>query len=417
MPNDSTEKDNLDSTSMDNEKVKEIIEIIQRGSEEILVEADLKKKIIFSLQKGKPLNIKLGLDPTSPDLHLGHTVVLMKLRELQKLGHKVTLLIGDFTAKIGDPSGRNTTRPVLTEEEIEENSRTYFEQVGLIMDMDAVVIRKNSEWANALSSSEMIRLAGVTTVARMLERDDFTKRYQSGKSISLHEFLYPLLQGYDSVVLNSDIELGGTDQKFNLLMGRDVQRFFGQEVQCILTMPILEGLDGVDKMSKSKNNYVGLKDDADQMFGKIMSLSDELMWRYIDLLTFKSDSEKKKLKQSVLEGLNPKNIKIELAVDIVERFYDRGTALKVANEFEERFKNNKIPESIEEKVFKGEGFDIIFLLKNTGLVRSTSDAFRSIQQGSVRVNGQKVLERELVLKNGCYVLQVGKRSFIRVRVE
>ena len=417
MPNESTEKDNLDSTSMDNEKVKEIIEIIQRGSEEILVEADLKKKIIFSLQKGKPLNVKLGLDPTSPDLHLGHTVVLMKLRELQKLGHKVTLLIGDFTAKIGDPSGRNTTRPVLTEEEIEENSRTYFEQVGLILDMDAVVIRKNSEWANALSSSEMIRLAGVTTVARMLERDDFTKRYQSGKSISLHEFLYPLMQGYDSVVLNSDLELGGTDQKFNLLMGRDVQRFFGQDVQCILTMPILEGLDGVDKMSKSKNNYVGLKDDADQMFGKIMSVSDELMWRYIDLLTFKSDSEKKKLKQSVLEGLNPKNIKIELAVDIVERFYDRGTALKVANEFEERFKNNKIPESIEEKVFKGEGFDIIFLLKNTGLVRSTSDAFRSIQQGSVRVNGQKVLERELVLKNGCYVLQVGKRSFIRVRVE
>ena len=417
MPNDSTEKDNLDSTSMDNEKVKEIIEIIQRGSEEILVEADLKKKIIFSLQKEKPLNVKLGLDPTSPDLHLGHTVVLMKLRELQKLGHKVTLLIGDFTAKIGDPSGRNTTRPVLTEEEIEENSRTYFEQVGLILDMDEVVIRKNSEWANALSSSEMIRLAGVTTVARMLERDDFTKRYQSGKSISLHEFLYPLMQGYDSFVLNSDLELGGTDQKFNLLMGRDVQRFFGQDVQCILTMPILEGLDGVDKMSKSKNNYVGLKDDADQMFGKIMSVSDELMWRYIDLLTFKSDSEKKKLKQSVLEGLNPKNIKIELASDIVERFYDRGTALKVANEFEERFKNNKIPESIEEKVFKGEGFDIIFLLKNTGLVRSTSDAFRSIQQGSVRVNGQKVLERELVLKNGCYVLQVGKRSFIRVRVE
>ena len=417
MPNDFTEKDNLDSTNMDNEKVKEIIEIIQRGSEEILVEADLKKKIIFSLQKEKPLNVKLGLDPTSPDLHLGHTVVLMKLRELQKLGHKVTLLIGDFTAKIGDPSGRNTTRPVLTEEEIEENSRTYFEQVGLILDMDAVVIRKNSEWANVLASSEMIRLAGVTTVARMLERDDFTKRYQSGKSISLHEFLYPLMQGYDSVVLNSDLELGGTDQKFNLLMGRDVQRFFGQDVQCILTMPILEGLDGVDKMSKSKNNYVGLKDDADQMFGKIMSLSDELMWRYIDLLTFKSDSEKNKLKQSVLEGLNPKNIKIELAVDIVERFYDRGTALKVANEFEERFKNNKIPESIEEKVFKGEGFDIIFLLKNTGLVRSTSDAFRSIQQGSVRVNGQKVLERELVLKNGCYVLQVGKRSFIRVRVE
>ena len=417
MPNYSNEKDNLDSTNIDNEKVKEIIEIIQRGTEEILVEADLKKKLIFSLKKGKPLNIKLGLDPTSPDLHLGHTVVLMKLRELQNLGHKVTLLIGDFTAKIGDPSGRNTTRPVLTDEEIEENSRTYFEQVGLILHMDTVVIRKNSEWANTLSSSEMIRLAGVTTVARMLERDDFTKRYQSGKSISLHEFLYPLMQGYDSVVLNTDLELGGTDQKFNLLMGRDVQRFFGQDVQCILTMPILEGLDGVDKMSKSKNNYVGLKDDADQMFGKIMSLSDELMWRYIDLLTFKSDSEKKKLKQSVLEGRNPKNIKIELAFDIVERFYDRGTALKAANDFEERFKNNKMPESIEEKVFKGEGFDIVFLLKNTGLVRSTSDAFRSIQQGAVRVDGQKVFERGLVLKNGCFVLQVGKRSFIRVRVE
>ena len=417
MPNDSTEKDNLDSTNIDNEKVKEIFEIIQRGTEEILVEGDLKKKLTFSLQEGKPLNVKLGLDPTSPDLHLGHTVVLMKLRELQKLGHKVTLLIGDFTAKIGDPSGRNTTRPVLTDDEIEENSRTYFEQVGLILDMDAVVIRKNSEWANTLSSSEMIRLAGVTTVARMLERDDFTKRYQSGKSISLHEFLYPLMQGYDSVVLNSDLELGGTDQKFNLLMGRDVQRFFGQDVQCILTMPILEGLDGVDKMSKSKNNYIGLKDEANQMFGKIMSISDELMWRYIDLLTFKSDDEKKKLKQSVLEGQNPKNIKIELASDIVERFYNRETALKVANDFEERFKNNKIPESIDEKVFKGESFDIVFLLKNTGLVRSTSDAFRSIQQGAVRVDGQKVLERELVLKNGCYVLQVGKRSFIRVRVE
>ena len=417
MPNDSTEKDNPNFTNIDNEKVKEIFEIVKRGSEEILVEADLKKKINFSLQEGKPLNIKLGLDPTSPDLHLGHTVVLMKLRELQKLGHKVTLLIGDFTAKIGDPSGRNTTRPVLTDDEIEENSRTYFEQVGLILDMDAVVIRKNSEWANALSSAEMIRLAGVTTVARMLERDDFTKRYQSGKSISLHEFLYPLMQGYDSVVLNSDLELGGTDQKFNLLMGRDVQRFFGQDVQCILTMPILEGLDGVEKMSKSKNNYVGLKDDADQMYGKIMSLSDELMWRYIDLLTFKSDNEKKKLEQSVLEGLNPKNIKIELASDIVERFYDRETALKVANDFEERFKNNKIPEFIDEKVFKGKEFDIVFLLKNTGLVRSTSDAFRSIQQGAVRVDGQKVIERELVLKNGSYVLQVGKRNFIRVRVE
>ena len=417
MPNDSIAKDNLDSTNIDDEKVKETIEIIRRGSEEILVEGDLKKKLISSLQEGKPLNVKLGLDPTSPDLHLGHTVVLMKLRELQKLGHKVTLLIGDFTAKIGDPSGRNTTRPVLTDDEIEENSRTYFEQVGLIIDMDAVVIKKNSEWANTLSSSEMIRLAGITTVARMLERDDFTKRYQSGKSISLHEFLYPLMQGYDSVVLNSDLELGGTDQKFNLLMGRDVQRFFGQDVQCILTMPILEGLDGVDKMSKSKNNYIGLKDEAAQMFGKIMSLSDELMWRYIDLLTFKSDNEKKKLKQSVLEGQNPKNIKIGLASDIVERFYNRETALKVANDFEERFKNNKIPESIDEKVFKGESFDIVFLLKNTGLVRSTSDAFRSIQQGAVRVDGQKVLERELILKNGCYVLQVGKRSFIRVRVE
>ena len=231
MSNDSTEKDNLDSTNIDNEQVKEIFQIIQRGTEEILVEGDLKKKLTFSLQEGIPLNVKLGLDPTSPDLHLGHTVVLMKLRELQKLGHKVTLLIGDFTAKIGDPSGRNTTRPVLTDDEIEENSRTYFEQVGLILDMDAVVIRNNSEWANTLSSSEMIRLAGVTTVARMLERDDFTKRYQSGKSISLHEFLYPLLQGYDSVVLNADLELGGTDQKFNLLMGRDVQRFFGQDVQ------------------------------------------------------------------------------------------------------------------------------------------------------------------------------------------
>ncbi len=417
MSNDSTEKDNLDSTNIDNEQVKEIFEIIQRGTEEILVEGDLKKKLTFSLQKGKPLNIKLGLDPTSPDLHLGHTVVLMKLRELQKLGHKVTLVIGDFTAKIGDPSGRNTTRPVLTDDEIGENSRTYFEQVGLILDMDAVVIRNNSEWANTLSSSEVIRLAGITTVARMLERDDFTKRYQSGKSISLHEFLYPLMQGYDSVVLNSDLELGGTDQKFNLLMGRDVQRYFGQDVQCILTMPILEGLDGVDKMSKSKNNYIGLKDEATQMFGKIMSISDELMWRYIDLLTFKSDDQKKKLKQSVLEGKNPKNIKIELASDIVARFYNRETALKVANDFEERFKNNKIPESIDEKVFKGESFDIVFLLKNTGLVRSTSDAFRSIQQGAVRVDGQKVLERELVLKNGCYVLQVGKRSFIRVRVE
>jgi len=417
MPNYFTEKDNLDSTNIDHEKVKETIEIIRRGSEEILVEADLKNKIILSLQEGKPLNIKLGLDPTSPDLHLGHTVVLMKLRELQNLGHKVTLLIGDFTAKIGDPSGRNTTRPVLTDDEIEENSRTYFEQVGLILHMDAVVIRKNSEWFDSLSSSEIIRLAGVTTVARMLERDDFTKRYQFGKSISLHEFLYPLMQGYDSVVLNSDLELGGTDQKFNLLMGRDVQRFFGQEVQCILTMPILEGLDGVDKMSKSKNNYVGLKDDADQMFGKIMSLSDELMWRYIDLLTTKSDGEKKKLKQGVLEGLNPKNIKIELASEIVERFYDREIALKVANDFEERFKNNKIPEVIDEKVFKGRDFDIVFLLKNTGLVRSTSDAFRSIQQGAVRVDGQKVIERGLVLKNGRYVLQVGKRNFIRVRVE
>ncbi len=417
MSGNSREKDNPDTEYTDADYVKEVFETFQRGSEEILVEEELKNKIVLSVQNQKPLNVKLGLDPTSPDLHLGHTVVLMKLRELQKLGHQVTLLIGDFTAAIGDPSGRNSTRPILTNDEIEQNSRTYFEQVGLILDMGNVQIRKNSEWSDKLSSSDMIKLASVTTVARMLERDDFTRRYQSGKSIALHEFIYPLMQGYDSVVLNSDLELGGTDQKFNLLMGRDVQRFFGQNCQCILTMPILEGLDGVDKMSKSKNNYIGLKDKPEDMFGKLMSVSDELMWRYIDLLTFKSEDEKTKLKQSVSDGFNPKNIKIELATEIVTRFYNRETAQKAARDFEDRFKNNKIPNSIIEKVFIGEQFDIIFLLKNTGLASSTSSAIRSIKQGSVRIDGQKVLEGAHSLKKGSYVLQVGKRSFIRVKVQ
>ena len=392
------------------------LESIKRGAQDILVEEELKKKLVRSAKLNKPLNVKLGLDPTSPDLHLGHTVVLVKLRQLQDLGHVATLIIGDFTASIGDPSGRNITRPVLEERDITENARTYFDQVSHILDMEKVTIKKNSEWLYNLSAMELVKIASMTTVARMIERDDFSKRYETGKSIALHEFIYPLMQGYDSVVTRADVELGGTDQKFNLLMGRDLQRNFNQEPQCVITMPILEGLDGIEKMSKTKGNHVALSDTPTEMFGKLMSISDDLMWRFIDLLTFRDDREIQDLKRKVSSGFNPKDLKVEFASEIVERFHGKTSACAAVNDFEARFKKNQLPENMNEKTFSGKSFDLIFLLKNTGLVKSTSDGFRSIEQGAVKVDGHKVLERNTKFGAGDYILQVGKRRFIKVLV-
>ena len=401
---------NIDSTLL------EELNIFKYGIEELLVESELINKLKNSRIEKKPLRIKLGLDPTSSDLHLGHTVVLVKLRQLQDLGHKIILLIGDFTSLIGDPTGRSITRPSLSQEEIKENSKTYFDQAGLILNMNKTEIKYNSEWCKELGAHGVIDLASKITVARMLERDDFTKRYKAGVSISIHEFLYPLVQGYDSVILKSDLEVGGTDQKFNLLMGRELQRDFGQEAQCILTMPILEGLDGIEKMSKSKNNYIGLTEPPDEMFGKIMSLSDSLMWRYIDLLSLQSKKDIEKIKEQTKEGLNPRDVKSSFALEIVERFYNKKTAKNALQEFETRFKYNKTPKDLFEKSFFGEEFDLIYLLKNTGLVVSSSEGFRLIKQGGVRIDGEKLIDRNAKLKKGSYVLQVGKRKVIKIKI-
>ncbi|MEY3724371.1 MAG: hypothetical protein RLZZ365_306 [Pseudomonadota bacterium] len=394
-------------------RVLEAMTVTKRGCEELLVEADWLQKLARSEATHKPLRIKLGLDPTAPDIHLGHTVVLNKLRQLQDLGHTVIFLIGDFTSMIGDPSGRNSTRPPLTPEEIAVNAKTYYQQASIILDPTKTEVRYNSEWCDALGARGMITLAAKYTVARMLERDDFTKRYRGGVPISVHEFLYPLMQGYDSVALQSDLELGGTDQKFNLLVGRELQKEYGQEPQCILTMPLLVGLDGVEKMSKSKGNYIGINEPANEMFGKVMSISDELMWSYFTLLSFRPMAEIDLMKQEVAAGRNPRDCKVLLGQEIVARFHSQGAAEKALEDFNHRAKGG-IPDDIPALELTGAPLGIAALLKAANLVPSTSEANRNIEQHGVRIDGAAVSDKALKLGPGTYVIQVGKRRFAKV---
>ena len=389
------------------------MEVTKRGCEELLVETDWLQKLARSEATSKPLRIKLGLDPTAPDIHLGHTVVLNKLRQLQDLGHTVIFLIGDFTSMIGDPSGRNNTRPPLTAEEIAANAKTYYQQASAILDPSKTEIRYNSEWCDPLGARGMIQLAAKYTVARMLERDDFTKRYRGGIPISVHEFLYPLMQGYDSVALHSDLELGGTDQKFNLLVGRELQKEYGQEPQCILTMPLLVGLDGVEKMSKSKGNYIGINEPANEMFGKLMSISDDLMWNYFTLLSFRPLAEIDLMKQEVAAGRNPRDCKVLLGQEIVARFHTDGAAEKALEDFNHRAKGG-IPDDIPELQLSGAPLGIAALLKAANLVPSSSEANRNIDQSGVRVDGTVITDKTLKLNAGTYVVQVGKRRFAKV---
>jgi len=391
--------------------IQDALAIIQRGTDEILPLDELKAK----LQKNKPLRIKVGFDPTAPDLHLGHTVVINKMKQLQDLGHEIIFLIGDFTGMIGDPSGKNVTRMPLTKEEILENAKSYEEQVFKILDKDKTKIAFNSEWMSKMSSADMISLASKQTVARMLERDDFSKRYKSEQAISIHEFLYPLVQGFDSVALQADMELGGTDQKFNLLVGRDLQKQAGKEPQVILTMPLLEGLDGVQKMSKSLGNYIGIDESPDSMFGKIMSISDDLMWRYLELLSFESLETIKSWKQDVENGENPRNIKFRLAEEIITRFHNNELAKKAQQNFIDRFAKNQTPEEMDEFTFPN-GIKIANLLKDSNLVSSTSEAFRMIKQGAAKMDGEKITNKDLKPKIGTSVYQVGKRKFARVTI-
>ena len=395
-------------------QIEAALAVVKRGVDELIVEAEMRKK----LESGRVLRIKLGLDPTAPDLHLGHTVVLNKMRQLQDLGHQVIFLIGDFTSMIGDPSGRNATRPPLTREQIQENAKTYFAQASLVLDAEKTEIRYNSEWCDPLGAAGIIQLASRWTVARMLERDDFTKRYQAGTPISVHEFLYPLMQGYDSVVLKSDLELGGTDQKFNLLVGRELQKQYGQEPQCILTMPLLEGLDGVEKMSKSKGNYVGITDKPADMFGKLMSVPDDLMWKYIELLSFKSLDDVSIWKREVEGGRNPREIKVSFAQEIVARFHSHSAAEAALADFDARHRGG-IPDDIPEVTLtiQGESISIVQLLKQAGLTPSTAEANRMIEQGGVKLDGEKISDKALTINNGATVVaQVGKRKFARVTI-
>ncbi|MGB5640520.1 MAG: tyrosine--tRNA ligase [Sedimenticolaceae bacterium] len=392
----------------------ESLDIIRRGTDEILVEAELEKK----LARGKPLRIKAGFDPTAPDLHLGHTVLINKLRQFQDLGHEILFLIGDFTGMIGDPTGKSQTRPPLTPEEVKENAKSYTDQVFKILDQDQTRVVFNSQWMNEMGAAGIVRLAAKHTVARMLERDDFSKRYKSGQPIAVHEFLYPLIQGWDSVALSADVELGGTDQKFNLLVGRQLQALERQEPQVVLTMPILEGLDGVQKMSKSLNNYIGITDPPDEMFGKIMSISDELMWRYFELLSFRSMSDVESLRQRVADGANPRDVKFELGVELVARFHSMADAEQARQGFVDRFQKGALPDDIPQCLLNTEdGLPIANALKDAGLVSSTSEGFRMIKQGAVRLDGEKLEDRGLVLEKGADVLcQVGKRKFARLLV-
>jgi tyrosyl-tRNA synthetase len=399
------------------DKVKEALAITLRGVEELIPQEDWVKKLQKSETSGIPLRIKLGLDPTAPDIHIGHTVVLNKMRQLQDIGHTVIFLIGDFTTLIGDPSGRNTTRPPLTKEQIEQNATTYYKQASMVLDESKTEIRYNSEWGDALGSRGMIQLAAKYNVARMMEREDFHKRYTTGQSISVHEFLYPLMQGYDSVALKSDLELGGTDQKFNLLVGRHLQSEYGQEPQCILTMPLLEGLDGVDKMSKSKNNYIGITEDPNTMFAKVLSISDVLMWRWYTLLSFKTIAEIDALKAEVAGGRNPKDAKVMLAREITTRFHSAAAADAAEQDFINRSKGGVPDEIAEVSLSLGggtAGLGITQALKQAGLAASTSEAGRLIEGGGVRVDSSVVSDKGLKLAAGSYVVQVGKRKFARV---
>jgi len=395
------------------DNVQEALAITKRGVDELLIESEFAQKLARSEQSGVPLRIKLGLDPTAPDLHLGHTVVLNKMRQLQDLGHQVIFLIGDFTSMIGDPSGRNATRPPLTKEQVEQNAMTYFKQASLVLDPAKTEIRYNSEWCDPLGARGLIQLASRYTVARMMERDDFTKRFKNGTPIAVHEFLYPLMQGYDSVALKSDLELGGTDQKFNLLVGRELQKDYGQEPQCILTMPLLEGLDGVEKMSKSKNNYIGITEPGNTMFAKIMSISDEMMWKYFDLLSFRSLADVAALKAEIAGGRNPRDAKVAIAQEIVTRFHSQQAAEDALADFVNRSKGG-IPEDIPEVALGGAPLGVAQLLKQANLCASTSEAMRMVEQGGVRVDGAVVSDKGLQLASGTFVLQVGKRKFARV---
>ena len=397
------------------DNITEIMSELSRGAEEILVEEELVKK----LQKGRPLRVKTGFDPTAPDLHLGHTVLINKMRQFQEFGNTVIFLIGDFTGLIGDPSGRNATRPPLTPEQIKENAETYKEQVFKILDPEKTEIRFNSQWMNELGAAGMITLAARHTVARMLERDDFKKRFNTNQPIAIHEFLYPLAQGYDSVALEADVELGGTDQKFNLLVGRELQKQYGQEPQVILTVPLLEGLDGVKKMSKSTGNYIALEDTPNEMFGKIMSISDTLMWRYYELLSFKSVKEIADIKKGVEEGANPRDAKFALAREIIERFHSAQAAKNALDNFVSQFAKGAVPEDMPEVKLEGgvDGLRIANLLKDASLVSSTSEGMRMIRQGAVKIDGEKVSDPTLVIKAGAeLVIQVGKRRWARVNL-
>jgi tyrosyl-tRNA synthetase len=397
------------------EPVREALAVTRRGCDELLPEAEWITKLVRSEATGVPLRIKLGLDPTAPDIHLGHTVVLNKLRQLQDIGHTVIFLIGDFTSMIGDPSGRNVTRPPLTREQIEANARTYYAQASLVLDASKTEVRYNSEWSDPLGARGMIELAARYTVARMLERDDFTKRLKSGTPISVHELLYPLMQGYDSVALKSDLELGGTDQKFNLLVGRALQSEYGQEPQCILTMPLLEGLDGVEKMSKSKGNFIAITEPANDMYAKLLSISDTLMWKYFELVSFRSQREIAALKAEIEGGRNPKDAKVALAREITTRFHGAAAAEAAAADFENRARGG-VPETIPSVALGGAPLGIGSLLKQANLAPSTSEALRLVDGGGVRIDGATVGDRGLKVGAGTYVVQVGKRKFARVTV-
>jgi len=404
--------ESVTSTAVSN-SVGRALEISLRGADELLPKDEWVRKLQRSEATGTPLRIKLGLDPTAPDIHIGHTVVLNKMRQLQDLGHRVIFLIGDFTTTIGDPSGRNSTRPPLTREQIEANAQTYYKQASLVLDPEKTEIRYNSEWSDPLGARGMIQLAAKYTVARMMERDDFTKRFKAGQSISVHEFLYPLMQGYDSVALKSDLELGGTDQKFNLLVGRHLQQEYGQEPQCILTMPLLEGLDGVEKMSKSKNNYIGISEDANSMFAKVLSISDDLMWRWYTLLSFQSLEQIAALKAEITGGRNPKDAKVALAKEITARFHSAAAADAAEQDFINRSKGG-VPDEIPEVSLSGAPLGIGQLLRQANLASSSGEGNRLIDGGGVRVDSAVVSDKALKLPAGSYVVQVGKRKFARV---
>ena len=396
--------------------IREAMALIARGTDTFLIQSEFEQKLARSKATGEPLRCKLGLDPTAPDIHIGHTVVLNKLRQLQDLGHTVIFLVGDFTAAIGDPSGRNTTRPPLTREQIEANAQTYLNQAGMVLDLDKTEVRYNSEWSNALGATGLIQLASRYTLARLLERDDFAKRFKEELPIAMHELLYPLMQGYDSVALKADLELGGSDQRFNLLVGRELQRQYGQEPQCILTMPLLVGLDGVQKMSKSKKNYIGITDPANDMFGKVMSITDDLMWNWYDLLSLRSNAEIAQLKKECAEGRNPRDAKVLLAREIIERFHDKAAADAAEAEFNARFQKGAVPNDIKDVTVAaptGE-IGIMQLIKAAGLAPSNAEAGRNIDQGGVRIDGESVRDRTLKIQAGAeFVLQVGKRRWAR----